>query len=171
MLTRSLLARLVPPLAVFKLGLGLYAFAVTWERSARGNPAFPYPLYGLLAVAFGATGLLLLLGGQEDRRALSLGSFFLVTATAWSNGPLDLYMDAHPDVWLFAFTDALETHAFLAFYLGIFVRDFPSAPSLSVRRRIQLVARLGAAAGAAHFILSLLLFIAERIPQGVAWAE
>ena len=65
---------------------------------------------------------------MEDRRALALGSFFLITATAWSNGPLDRLVALYPDAWLFALADAVETHAFLAFYLWIFVRDFPAPP-------------------------------------------
>jgi Protein kinase domain len=168
-LTRSLPVRLIPPLAGYKLLLGLIAFAVTWRDAKGGDPGFPFTLYGLLQVALGATATLLLLGGREDRRALALGSFFLVTATAWSNGPLDQLIALYPKAWLFALADAVETHAVLAFYLWIFVRDFPAPPpSLVWRRRIQLVVRLSAILGGVFFGLSLLLYLAQRA-RGEAW--
>ncbi|HEX6904515.1 MAG TPA: serine/threonine-protein kinase [Thermoanaerobaculia bacterium] len=169
MLTRSLPVRLIPPLAGYKLLLGLIAFAVTWKEAGGGDPRFPFPLFGLLQAAFGATAALLLLGGREDRRALALGGFFLVTATSWSNGPLDQFIALYPDAWLFALADAVETHAFLAFYLWIFVRDFPAPPSLAWRRRLQLVARLSAILGGVFFGLSLLLHLAQQA-RGEAWA-
>ncbi len=170
MLTRSLPVRLIPPLAGYKLLLGLIAFAVTWKDARGLDPGFPFTLYGLLQVAFGATAALLLLGGREDRRAIALGSFFLVTATSWSNGPLDRLIALYPGAWLFALADAVETHAFLAFYLWIFVRDFPAPPpSLVWRRRLQLVARLSAILGGVFFGLSLLLYLAQRAGSE-AWA-
>ena len=88
MLIRFLPTRLVPPLAAFKLALGLVAFWATWGTQAGRDPAFPYVLHGLLAVAFAGTGALLLIGGRQDRRAVNLGAFFLATCTAWMNRPL-----------------------------------------------------------------------------------
>ncbi|HEY9421130.1 MAG TPA: protein kinase [Thermoanaerobaculia bacterium] len=165
-------ARLLPPLAACKLALGLAAFAATWRSAAGTSPSFPYTLYGLLATAFGVTGILLLLGGREDRRAVALGSFFLVTATSWSDGPLNRFFALHPGAWVIDLTAALQTKAFMPFYLWTFVRDFPAPPSsLSGRYRVQLAIRFSAVAGTVLFVLNLLRFAASRVPEGEAWAE
>jgi hypothetical protein len=165
-------ARFLPPLAAYKLALGLAAFAVTWRSAAGKYAAFPYTLYGLLATAFGVTGILLLLGGREDRRAVTLGSFFLVMATSWSNGPLNQYFALHPTAWVFDLTTALQLNAFVPFYLWTFVRDFPTPPtSLSGRHRVQLAIRFSAVAGTVLFVLNLLLFVASRVSGGEAWAK
>ena len=162
MLNRSILARLVPPLAAFKLVLGLAAFFITYNdrNDASLDPTFPHFFFGMFPLAFGATAALLLLCGREDRRALSLGGFFLVTATAWSNKPLSLFSAAYPGPNLFSLANALEVDAFMAFFLWRFVRDFPQpAVSLPVRRRIRLAVRASAAAALILFALNLLLFV------------
>src|SRR4051794_29536794 len=84
----SLPARLILPTAAIKVALGLAAFLKVYEAAASQSPRFPYSFLALLPIAFGATGALLLLGGREDRRALALGGFFLVTAASWSDAPL-----------------------------------------------------------------------------------
>ncbi|MBW8874571.1 MAG: protein kinase [Acidobacteria bacterium] len=164
MLRGSLLARLVPPLAAFKLAMGLAAFVVTYDGAAGRDPTFPYVFYGLFSAAFGATAALLLLGGGKDRRSLALGGFFLVTATAWSNGPLSLFLKAHRDASLFSVANALEVNAFMPWFLWRFVRDFPQpSVSLPVRRRIQTAVRVSAAAGLILFFLNLLLFTLRNV--------
>jgi hypothetical protein len=167
---RLSLSRFVPPLAAFKLALGLIAFLLTYERAAGRDPIFPYAYYGLFAVAFGATAAPLLLGGREDRRAVALGGFFLAIATAWSNKPLTLFTEGEPGVSLFSLADAMELDAFMAYFLWVFVRDFPHPPvSLSSRRRIQIAVRVSAAAGLLLFLTNLLHFVAERAAAG-PWA-
>ncbi|HEV8578151.1 MAG TPA: serine/threonine-protein kinase [Thermoanaerobaculia bacterium] len=157
--------RVVPLLAGFKLTLGLAAFCVTYGSAAGRDPFFPYIFYGLFAAAFGATAALLLLGGREDRRALALGGFFLVTATSWCNKPLTILSRAGPDGGVFALADAMELDGFMAYFLWTFVRDFPSpSPSLVSRRRIQVVVRISAVAGLLLFILNLLRFAAHHAP-------
>ncbi|HEX3556134.1 MAG TPA: serine/threonine-protein kinase [Thermoanaerobaculia bacterium] len=164
MLRRSFLARLVPPLAAFKLALGLAAFVLTYDGAAGRDPTFPYAFFGLFSTAFGATGALLLLGCREDRRALALGGFFLVTATAWCNGPLNVFLEAHREASLFAVANALEVNAFMPWFLWRFVRDFPQpSVSLPVRRRIQSAVRVSAAAGLTLFFLNLLLFTLRHV--------
>jgi eukaryotic-like serine/threonine-protein kinase len=175
-LTRSLPTRLVPPLAAFKLVLGLVAFFSTYESAASRDPYYFYFLYGLLSVAFGTTAALLLLGGHEDRRAVALGGFFLVTATAWCNKPLTLFTEREPGISLFSLADALELDALMAWFLWTFVRDFPSPPaSLPSRRRIQLAIGVSATAGLLLFTLNLLQFAAKHVPgdsglgEALAW--
>jgi protein kinase-like protein/GAF domain-containing protein len=159
----SVPTRLVLPLAAAKLVVGLAAFFMTYARAAGQDPVFPYLFYGLFSSVFGATASLLLVGGRGDRRAVALGAFFLVTATAWSNGPLRLVAEAGPGAAFFRLIDALEMNAFMPYFLWSFVRDFPSpAPSLSSRRRIELAVRLSAAAGLLLFALNLLRFVIRQ---------
>ena len=172
MLIRSIPTRLVPPLAAFKLALGLVAFGATWGAQAGKDADFPYVLYGLLAVAFGGTGVLLILGGREDRRAVNLGAFFLATSTAYGNAPLRHLAAAGPGFGFFSLVNALELDAFMAFFLWRFVRDFPaSVTSLPGRNRIQLVIRLSAVAAVLLFALNLLGYMAQHLPDGSRLAK
>jgi hypothetical protein len=162
----SLPARLVPPLATIKLLLGLAAFFATYAKYAGQDPAFPYVYNGLLPIAFGATGALLLLGGREDRRALALGGFFLAAAPAWANAPLGYLAASSPAHWFLDLVIALKVQAFLPYFLWIFVREFPSPPtSMTVRRRFQILARVSAVAGLLLFILNLLGFLLKGLPR------
>ncbi|MFY9823151.1 MAG: serine/threonine-protein kinase [Thermoanaerobaculia bacterium] len=173
MLKRSVLSRLVPALAAFKLVLGLAAFFVTYRTEAGQDLRFPYLLYGLFQVALGSTGALLFLGGRQDRRALALGSFFLVTATTWSGHPLAMALKSYPDSYLLSLAAALQPASFMAWFLWRFVRDFPQpAVSLPERRRLQAAVRLSAVAGVLLFILNLTCSAARylSLDLGGAWA-
>jgi hypothetical protein len=172
LLKQSVLSRLVTALAAFKLAAGLAAFFATYAAAAGKDPNFPYVFYGLFAIAFGSTGALLLLGGRQDRRALALGGFFLVTATNWSGHPLAELSAAHPDLFLISLTRALQPAAFMAWFLWRFVRDFPQPPvSLLERRRLQIAVRLSATAGVLLFVLNLMHFAASHLSPdlGGAW--
>ena len=172
MLIRNLPTRLVPPLAFFKLALGLVAFWATWGTPASQDPNFSYALHGLLPVAFGGTGALLLIGGRKDRRAVNLGAFFLAASTAWSNRPLRLFTAGEAGPSLFSLADAFELDAFMAFFLWRFTRDFPvPAATLPSHRRIQRVIRFSAAAGGILFLLNLLGYVARNTPAGSAVQE
>ena len=165
MLRLSLPARLVPPLATIKLALGLAAFFATYARCAGKDPTFPYVYYGLLPIAFGATGALLLLGGREDRRALALGGFFLAAAPSWADAPLGYLAVDGLGRGLLNLVIALKLSAFLPYFLWVFVREFPSPPlSLTTRRRFQLLARVSAVAGLLLFVLNLLRFVLASVP-------
>ncbi|HKI05081.1 MAG TPA: serine/threonine-protein kinase [Thermoanaerobaculia bacterium] len=167
---RLSLSRFVPALAAFKLALGLIAFGLTYGSPDSRDPYYPYIFYGLFAVAFGATAAPLLLGGREDRRAVALGGFFLVIATAFANKPLRLLTAAEPGISVFSLANALELDAFMACFLWVFVREFPHPPvSLPTRRRFQLAVRVSAAAGLLLFFSNLLEFVAEHAAGG-GWA-
>jgi hypothetical protein len=162
----SLPARLVPPLATIKLTLGLAAFFATYANHAGRNPAFPYLYHGLLPIAFGATGALLLLGGREDRRALALGGFFLAAAPSWADAPLGYLTQGGAGRGLLDLVIAMKLQAFLPYFLWVFVREFPSPPlSLTTRRRFQLLARVSAVAGLLLFALNLLGFLLASVPS------
>lgn len=169
MLIRTLPTRLVPPLAFFKLALGLVAFGALWGSPTTADPYFPYPLHGLLSVAFGGTGALLMIGGRKDRRAVNLGAFFLAASTSWCNKPLRLFTTGEAGPSLFSIADALELDAFMAFFLWRFARDFPvSTINLPIHRRVQQVIRISAVAGAALFFVNLLVYVAGHAPVSAA---
>jgi hypothetical protein len=166
----SLLARFVPPLAAFKLALGVIAFIATWKRAGE-NPAFPYPYYALFLFAFGATGALLLIGGRGDRRAIALGGFFLATATSWCNRPLINLAESGQGNSLFSLANALELDAFLPYFLWVFARDFPVSPPPSPARRfLQLGVRLSALAGLALFGANLAREVLSPVAPGLTKA-
>ena len=173
MLKQSVLSRLVTSLAAFKLAMGLAAFFATYGTEAGKDPRFPYILYGLFAIAVGSTGVLLLLGGRQDRRALALGGFFLVTATNWSGRPITAFLTTHPGSYLFYLAGALQPATFMAWFLWRFVRDFPQPPvSLPERRRLQTFVRVSAVAGILLFLLNLMQFAALHLSLdlGGAWS-
>jgi hypothetical protein len=164
-------ARIVPPLAAAKLVLGLVAFGLTCASAAE-NPAFPYFYNAVFLLVFGATGALLLLGGRNDRRALSLGGFFLAAATAWCNAPLRLLWapDRH-GFYLFALAGALGLDAFLPYFLWAFVRDFPSPASTpEARRLLKIGVRVGAAVGLLLFVAGFLAFLLHDAAPATASA-
>jgi eukaryotic-like serine/threonine-protein kinase len=160
-------SRLVPSLASLKVVVGLAAFFLTYSQAAGRDPIYPYTFFFLFSVAFGATAALLLLGGRNDARAFSLGGFFLVGATAWANTPLGklTHLQDGPESLFFAALNALELDAFMAFYLWIFIREFPHPPgSVVVSRRMTLAARIAAAAGILFFSLNVLRFLVQQTP-------
>ncbi len=161
-------ARIVPPLAAAKLALGLIAFSLTSASAAARNPAFPYFYNAVFLGVFGATGALLLLGGRGDRRALSLGGFFLAAATAWCNAPLRLLAaNGSGLAYLLGLVGALGLDAFLPYFLWAFVRDFPSpAPTPEARRLLKIGVRVGAAVGLLLFAAGVLAFLLQdRAPR------
>ena len=158
--------RLVLPLAAAKLVLGLVASVLVYLRTAAGWDLHFF--HTLFAAAFGATASLLLLGGPRDRRAVALGGFFLVTATSWCNRPLRLLWESGSGFGLFALADALETDAFMPYFLWSFVRDFPSPAPARSSRRIQLAVRSSEAAGFVLFGINLLPVIV-RATSGRSW--
>ncbi|HEX4965428.1 MAG TPA: serine/threonine-protein kinase [Thermoanaerobaculia bacterium] len=155
-----------------KLALGLAAFFSTYKAEAGKDAAFPYVFYGLFAAAFGATGIMLLLGGRQDRRAAALGGFFLATATTWSTHPLARAAVGHSSLNLFSVFVDLKLDAFMAWFLWRFVRDFPHpAVSLPVRRRIQVAVRVSAACGGILFGLNLIPLLAEASGSPGGWGQ
>ena len=153
--------RFVPLLATVKLAVGLAAFFLTYDEGVGSNPTFPHILYLLFILAFGATAALLLLGGRGDKRAVALGSFFLVGASAWCNKPLSLLAGPSSGLAspLLELINAFEMDAFLPFFLWVFVRDFPEQPPAGTRRFMSALVGFSAWAGISFFSLNLLRFV------------
>jgi hypothetical protein len=164
-LSAGLWKRLVPLVALIKVGAGLAAlFSI---RQLITDEVYPWYFHLLFAVPFLATGVLLIAGGRRDSRAVYLGGFFLMAATAFVNRPLRTYVaEAYPAAGLLDFLDALELDAFMAFYVWSFARDFPH-PLVSAegQRRIRWAVLGSLTAGTTLFALNLLNFLTKP-PQG-----
>jgi hypothetical protein len=149
--------RLVPTLAAVKVAAGVAAVLFTL-RSTVWDPIFPYPLYLFFLAEFGATATLLVLGGRQDRRAQMLGCFFLTAAVAWTHRPLLAAgtLLGGPAAVLAAVLSTLELHAFMAYYLWAFVREFPvPLRSAVIRRRVDFMVTACGALGVALFLINL----------------
>jgi hypothetical protein len=157
--------RLVLLLALIKVGVGLVALFATYglPHTEAYSDAYPYVLHLIYAVPFTAAGLLLIVGGRRDPRALSLGGFFLMAATSFLNRPLRTYFASsltHHLPGLMHLVDSLELDAFMAFFLWSFARDFPHrlvSPEGQRRIRWAVLASLGA--GWILFGLNLLNYL------------
>jgi hypothetical protein len=153
--------RLVPSLALFKLGTGLAAFFLTF-RHVQSDPTFPYVLYLIFILEFGVPAAFLFIGGRGDPRAVALGSFFLMGITAWCNGPLTSASrlfggDAGR---FFDAVNALELDALMAFFLWSFLREFPVPTHPPARRWVDAMVVVCGTVGIALFVLNLLAYLA-----------
>jgi hypothetical protein len=153
--------RLALLLALIKVGVGVAAFASTHLD----DPVYPYFLHMVYALPFTAAGILLVAGGRRDPRAVSLGGFFLMAATAFVNRPLRTYVGAHLPGWLFVQgVDATELDAFMGYFLWCFARDFPhQVVSPAWRKRIHAAVVTSLLGGAILFGLNLINFGFEAV--------
>ncbi|MES1244200.1 MAG: serine/threonine-protein kinase [Acidobacteriota bacterium] len=148
--------RLAFLLALVKVGAGVAAFAST----NLDDRVYPYVFHMIYALPFTVAGLLLVAGGHRDPRAVALGGFFLMAATAFVNRPLRTYVHAGlPGHLVMMGIDATELDAFMAFFLWCFARDFPYQVVSPVwRKRIQAAVMTSLAGGAVLFGLNLINF-------------
>jgi hypothetical protein len=147
--------QLLLALIALKLLGGGVGFALGLGAGTPGDEtAFPPSVRCLLMVAFALTGLFLFTSERDDTRAVALGSFFLLLATAFSNRPLFDLVHASPQEWawpaLFVYT--LPADAFLPYFAWAFTQQFPhSVSSFKMQWLLTLGRRASLAAGAAGF--------------------
>lgn len=153
----DLWVRLLWTAAGIKLATAL--FGVFWgapleAAQAGGATILPRPVLLLPFFAYALGGLLFLVGGRGDRRAIYLGTAFLLLATPYSNRHLLRLIESDwqgmglPALWL----SSLHVDAFLPYFLWKFTAEFPAAPlSFRIRRALDWGARISLAAGAALF--------------------
>ncbi|HET9227087.1 MAG TPA: serine/threonine-protein kinase [Thermoanaerobaculia bacterium] len=168
-MSAGLWKRLLPLLALIKSGAGLVALLVAWRHIYDPlYPWYPWYMHAVLAVPFLATGILLVFGGQRDDRAVSLGSFFLMAATAFLNRPMRTFVaEGYPGAGLMGFLDVLEMDAFMAFFLWCFARDFPHPlVDTVVQRRVRAAVLTSLGAGVFFFGVNLLNWILQDQPLG-----
>ena len=153
--------RLVPSLALFKLGAGLAAFFLTYRAAVGHDPTFPYILHLVFILEFGIPAAFLFLGGRGDPRAVALGSFLLVGTTSWGNQPLGLatalYGGGTTVGRFFHFANAFELDCLMAFFLWSFVRAFPAPTRPPAKRWVDGLVAVCAIAGLTLFGLNLVL--------------
>jgi hypothetical protein len=131
----SLWTRFVQVVAGLQVAAGLLGAAL-----GPASQASPVPAAWLAAqaVAFAAAATLLLRGGRRDPRAVSLGTAFLIVAGVFSTRPAEWLAEAlGPGLgWAPALLTALHVYAFLAWYVWLFVRDFPRAAGHAAGQRL-----------------------------------
>jgi len=109
-------------------------------------------------LAMTSAGMLLVIGGRHDGRAVSLGCFFLLVASAFTPPDamgLPKLLEAPWSSLLLAFSN-LRLEVFLAVFLWLFVRNFPAAPmSFRLRERLRLLIRFLWTAGTVLLVAQL----------------
>jgi hypothetical protein len=112
--------RVVVVVALFKITTAATAVAIP---NAGGKPPAAY----LLAVgAFAVTGTWLMAFGRRDRRAVSLGIFFLLVASSFTGRLFLSAGDAAPALApALRFLTRATVEAYQPFFFWLFVRDFP----------------------------------------------
>lgn len=155
-------------LTALKLLGGVIGFAIGLGAGQPGDEtAYPPLVRCLLLLAFALTGLFLLGSGRDDRRAVHLGSFFFLLASAYSNRPLRDLVNVSPPHWAWPalFLFVLPVDAFLPFFAWEFTQEFPnSVSSFKVQRLLTLGGRVSLGAGAAGFLWQVLRLV-------VSWAR
>ncbi len=133
--------RLVLLLGFLKLGAVAAGFLLLGAPIGAGpaNPVgLPAPITYALGLTFGGAAIFLVVAGRGDPRALSLGGFFLLTATALCNRPAHLLKvygtGALTDIgWVFG---GLRIDSLMPLFFWRFVRDFPQPPVAARLRRL-----------------------------------
>jgi hypothetical protein len=160
----SLWTRFVQIVAGFQVVAGLAGVAL--GPAGRPSPV-PTAILAAQAFAFAAAAALLLRGGRRDPRAVSLGTAFLIVAGAFSSRPGEWLVEAvGPGLrWAPTLLTTLQVQAFLAFYVWLFVRDFPRATIHGGGQRlVDAMIRVSLVTGLLLFGLGAL----PVVPAGVA---
>jgi eukaryotic-like serine/threonine-protein kinase len=131
--------RLLLALTALKLLGGLVGFA--WGEvasEANGGTVFPPFFRCLIMLAFAGSGLFLLTSERNDDRAVALGSFFFVLATAFANRPLiSLAEHAFPELaWPALILYVLSPDAFFPYLFWKFTQEFPDSVSSFKTQRL-----------------------------------
>ena len=128
-----LFAYLVAGVSALKIGLGLLG----WSRRFLAGPA-EMPAQGFiflaLLLAFSTGGAFLLASRRRDERALTLGVFYLLVATSFSD-VLIAYLLGHP--WLGALVlpaRSVQVESFIPFFAWHFFSGFPRVRSIEPDR-------------------------------------
>jgi eukaryotic-like serine/threonine-protein kinase len=142
-LKSSLWTRLLLALTALKLLGGVLGFAFSQSLQApAGDDTVLSPLFRcLVLLAFATTGLFLLTSGQSDNRAVALGSFFFLLASAFAYRPLFALATSGPFVlaWPALLLYVLPADAFLPYFFWTFTQEFPnSVSSFKVQRLLAL---------------------------------
>jgi hypothetical protein len=152
--------------AAAKVAAGLVATAVVVARTpaAAGRPL----LLGAVTSTFAAAGALLLRGGRVDRRALYLGTAFLLVASTFAESVFQRFgVGRASGATALDGLVAVQVGALVAYYLWAFASDFPRAEPGRAGERASRVGRaVSAAWGAALVAANAALFAAHVLGAG-----
>lgn len=157
----SVSAGLVAALAAVKI-LGAAAVLVWLPFSGQVAGAKIHSGFLVLQlIAYGSAGGTLLFAHARDRRTANLGTALLCVASAFATSHFRILGNAIPALSVFstAFPDA-----FLPYFLGLFVREFPQERSGRSARALRVVVPISGAVGVVLFSANLL----SALPWGAA---
>lgn len=152
-----LLAVVLAILCLVRAGAAIVAaIAIPPIASGRGL------LFAVLIAEFTVVGLVLMLRGREDMRAVWLGTFYLLVGTSFADRFM-FAIAARPTAWrgLFTILSSVQVTAFQPYYFWRFVTDFPRrwgpyGPQQFARRVARGAMVVGVMLVAANVLLSLL---------------
>lgn len=146
-------ARIVAGLATLKIiGAAGILIALPFSPAVGGSPLHAGFMI-LQLVAFGGAGSALLLAHARDRRTASLGTALLCVASAFSTAHFLVLTERVPALSILstAFPDA-----FLPYFLGSFVREFPHPRSGFAGRALRVLVPISGLAGVLLFVANIL---------------
>ena len=129
--TLSVVWLIIVAAAAAKVAVAGWSWAAV-STSARSSALLPMAVNLLM---FGLAGALLIVGGRADRRVRYLGTLFLFIAAAFA----DVFMPGNATGVIGALVAELRRlplDAFLPLSLWLFVRAFPTVPTLRTARRV-----------------------------------
>jgi hypothetical protein len=156
--------QMLATLALSQIAVALFAWA-TRPPDTQAVPALPLILN---LCAFTASGVVLILGGRRDRRAVYLGALFLAIAGALSPRFLRWFSDFPPSLawWRRAYVDA-----FAPLLMWLFVRDFPRLGRFTPYDRIARYGIVVSAIAGITFFVANIMGAAELRDAGPALAR
>jgi GAF domain-containing protein len=161
--------RVVLAVATTKALLQGGAWLIAYPIAPRGAPLLP-SVHALMFLGFLAPGFLMLVAGRRDRRAIYLGGFFLILATAFAREPGRRFAsDVIGPLWAPLRLLLLQNlDAFLPLFLWLFAAEFPrtARPSAS-RRAISVVIAVAAVCGATLVALESAEHLMAPWPAGL----
>lgn len=141
--------------ALLKCALGLVGLL---NEPADTDTAVPSAVYALMLVAFAVTGTWLAFWGKQDRRAASLGAFFLVTSSAFSARGLAAIAASTPHLgWFAQVTRLVSLESLSPWLLWSFVGGFPRGPWFDGQERVFRVCHR------ASLLVGLVLLLAQPL--------
>lgn len=145
-------------LALLKCVVGLYGLGL---EPPGANPTVPATVYALMLSVFAVAGLGLIFGGHRDRRALDLGAFFLVTASAFSARGLAATVAVAPEAaWTVELFRHLSLEALTPWLLWSFVGRFPKGTLYDQQQTVWQRAHVATAVtGGALLLLQLIILL------------
>lgn len=125
--------RLLSAIAAAKMAVSIWAYLSAGSQAVSAGP-FPFWINVLNIIVYGGVATLLIVGSGGDRRAQSLGVYFVLVGAMFSDA---IVIEAAPALGVVGRV-FVETHpdAFLPLLLWLFLREFPMESHEGVGRRL-----------------------------------